>query len=87
VIRQISAPHLTNDQRHEVQPDVYCRRLGLQVPVAVSVKKNQMADVFHVICGIAIRPCVTVPRIRPSIKADLTLLTAPPLYQVARNVA
>lgn len=47
-----------HDQRHEVQPDVYCRRLGLQVPVAVSVKKNQMADVFHVICGIAIRPCV-----------------------------
>lgn len=48
-------------QRHEVQPDVYCRRLGLQVPVAVSVKKDQMADVFHVICGIAIRPTSSIP--------------------------
>jgi mitochondrial Rho GTPase 1 len=43
-------------QRHEVQPDVYCRRLGLQVPVAVSVKTGQLADVFHVICGIAMKP-------------------------------
>ncbi|KAG6814245.1 ERMES complex Ca(2+)-binding regulatory GTPase gem1 [Tricholoma furcatifolium] len=45
-------------QRHEVQPDVYCRRLGLQVPVAVSVKIGQTADVFHAICNIAMNPCV-----------------------------
>lgn len=45
-------------QRHEVQPDVYCRRLGLQVPVAVSVKTGQTADVFHAICNIAMNPCV-----------------------------
>ena len=45
-------------QRHEVQPDVYCRRLGLQVPVAVSVKEGQTADVFHAICSIALNPCV-----------------------------
>lgn len=45
-------------QRHEVQPDVYCRRLGLQVPVAVSVKTGQTADVFHAICSIAMHPCV-----------------------------
>lgn len=43
-------------QRHEVQPDVYCRRLGLQVPVAVSVKDGQTADVFHAICSIALKP-------------------------------
>jgi Ras family protein T1 len=43
-------------QRHEVQPDVYCRRLSLQVPVAVSVKTDQLAEVFHVICGIAMKP-------------------------------
>lgn len=85
-MRQISTSYLTKDQRHEVQPDVYCRRLGLQVPVAVSVKKNQMADVFHVICGIAIRPCVIVPRILLVIKSDLTLFTAPLLYQAAGNV-
>jgi Ras family protein T1 len=45
-------------QRHEVQPDVYCRRLGLQVPVAVSVKTSQMADLFNAICDIAIHPYV-----------------------------
>ena len=65
---------------------MYCRRLGLQVPVAVSVRKSQMADVFHVICGIAIRPCVIVSRIRSSIKTDLTSLIAPPLCQAAQSV-
>ncbi|KAM6494240.1 EF hand associated domain containing protein [Amanita muscaria] len=48
-------------QRHEVQPDVYCRRLGLQVPVSVSVKTGQMADVFHVVCGIAMNPQSAIP--------------------------
>ena len=33
---------LTASQRHEVQPDVYCQRLNLQVPVAVSVKTGEM---------------------------------------------
>ncbi|KAK7056912.1 ERMES complex Ca(2+)-binding regulatory GTPase gem1 [Paramarasmius palmivorus] len=48
-------------QRHEVQPDVYCRRLGLQVPVAVSAKTGQTADVFHAICGIAMNPLTAIP--------------------------
>ncbi|THV03817.1 mitochondrial Rho GTPase [Dendrothele bispora CBS 962.96] len=48
-------------QRHEVQPDVYCRRLGLQVPVSVSVKTNQTADVFHAICSIAMNPLSSIP--------------------------
>ncbi|KAG1772430.1 P-loop containing nucleoside triphosphate hydrolase protein [Suillus occidentalis] len=48
-------------QRHEVQPDVYCRRLGLQVPVAVSVKTGQTADVFHAICSIAMNPHAAIP--------------------------
>ncbi|KAF9242518.1 P-loop containing nucleoside triphosphate hydrolase protein [Melanogaster broomeanus] len=48
-------------QRHEVQPDVYCRRLGLQVPVAVSVKTGQIADVFHVMCSIAMKPHAAIP--------------------------
>ena len=48
----------TPNQRHEVQPDVYCRRLNLQVPVAVSVKTGQIADVFHAICGVAMHPYV-----------------------------
>ncbi|EPQ54461.1 mitochondrial Rho GTPase [Gloeophyllum trabeum ATCC 11539] len=48
-------------QRHEVQPDVYCRRLGLQVPVSVSVKTGQTADVFHVICSVAMHPNSAIP--------------------------
>jgi len=48
-------------QRHEVQPDLYCRRLGLQVPVAVSVKIGQTADVFHAICKIAMNPHSSIP--------------------------
>jgi Ras family protein T1 len=44
------------EKRHEVQPDVYCRRLGLQVPVAVSVKTEQTADVFYAICRVAMNP-------------------------------
>jgi len=48
-------------QRHEVQPDVYCRRLQLQVPVAVSVKTGQIADVFHVICSVAMHPNSSIP--------------------------
>ncbi|KAG1745969.1 EF hand associated-domain-containing protein [Suillus paluster] len=48
-------------QRHEVQPDVYCRRLGLQVPVSVSVQTGQTADVFHAICSIAMNPHAAIP--------------------------
>ncbi|KAF8339972.1 mitochondrial Rho GTPase [Cantharellus anzutake] len=48
-------------QRHEVQPDVYCRRLSLQVPVAVSVKTNQIADVFQAMCGVAMHPLSAMP--------------------------
>lgn len=33
-------------QRHEVQPDVYCKRLGLPVPISVSVKQGQTADLW-----------------------------------------
>lgn len=28
-------------QRHEVQPDVYTKRLGLQVPISVSVREGE----------------------------------------------
>ncbi|KAI1793289.1 mitochondrial Rho 1 [Ganoderma leucocontextum] len=48
-------------QRHEVQPDVYCRRLFLQVPIAVSVKTGQTADVFHAICRVAMNPNSAIP--------------------------
>lgn len=48
-------------QRHEVQPDVYCRRLGLQGPVSVSTKLGQIADVFHTMCSIAMNPHSAIP--------------------------
>ncbi|KAH9924267.1 mitochondrial Rho 1 [Epithele typhae] len=48
-------------QRHEVQPDVYCRRLQLQVPIAVSVKTGQIADVFHAVCKVAMNPNSAIP--------------------------
>ncbi|KAL7280069.1 hypothetical protein ACG7TL_006484 [Trametes sanguinea] len=48
-------------QRHEVQPDVYCRRLSLQAPIAVSVKTGQTADVFHAICRVAMNPNSAIP--------------------------
>ena len=62
-------------QRHEVQPDVYCRRLSLQVPIAVSVKTGQTADVFHAICRVAMNPCVPPSPIRACCGA---LWTMPP---------
>ncbi|KAG1181554.1 hypothetical protein G6F35_015868 [Rhizopus arrhizus] len=43
-------------QRHEVQPDIYCRSLGLAVPLSVSVKENQMADLYHILTGVAMNP-------------------------------
>ncbi|EIW59578.1 mitochondrial Rho GTPase [Trametes versicolor FP-101664 SS1] len=48
-------------QRHEVQPDVYCRRLSLQAPIAVSVRTGQTADVFHAVCRVAMNPNSAIP--------------------------
>ncbi|OZJ02947.1 hypothetical protein BZG36_04568, partial [Bifiguratus adelaidae] len=43
-------------QRQEEQPDVYCRNLGLAVPLSVSVAENQMADLYHILTGVALNP-------------------------------
>lgn len=43
-------------QRYEVQPDVYCRNLGLAVPLSVSVQKQQMADLYQILAGVAMNP-------------------------------
>ena len=62
-------------QRHEVQPEVYCSKLELRIPgghhtsfesgnsgpVHVSVKMNQLADVFGIICEIAQDPRGAIP--------------------------
>lgn len=56
----ISATNLET-QRHEVQPEVYCRKLSIRVPLAVSMKTGQTADLFHTITSIAIHPNSSIP--------------------------
>ncbi|ORY98533.1 EF hand associated-domain-containing protein [Syncephalastrum racemosum] len=48
-------------QRYEVQPDVYCRNLGLAVPLSVSVQKQQMADLYQILAGVAMNPTIATP--------------------------
>ncbi|BGP03689.1 Mitochondrial Rho GTPase 1 [Rhodotorula toruloides] len=48
-------------QRHEVQPDTYCRKLSLRVPLAVSVKRGELANLYHTIVRIAIHPLSALP--------------------------
>ncbi|RCI02512.1 ERMES complex Ca(2+)-binding regulatory GTPase gem1, partial [Rhizopus stolonifer] len=48
-------------QRCEIQPDIYCRNLGLAVPLSVSVKENQMADLYHILTGVAMNPTIATP--------------------------
>ncbi|CAG8614622.1 525_t:CDS:2, partial [Funneliformis caledonium] len=48
-------------QRNEDQPDVYCRALGLSGPVSVSVKKQQTADLWNHLVGVAINPVLATP--------------------------
>ncbi|KAI8093282.1 EF hand associated-domain-containing protein [Halteromyces radiatus] len=48
-------------QRYEVQPDIYCRQLKLAVPLNVSVKEHQMADLYHILTGVAMNPSIATP--------------------------
>ncbi|KAI8370546.1 EF hand associated-domain-containing protein [Radiomyces spectabilis] len=48
-------------QRYEVQPDVYCRNIRLAVPLSVSVKEHQLADVYHILTGLAMNPAIATP--------------------------
>ncbi|TKY85750.1 hypothetical protein EX895_005290 [Sporisorium graminicola] len=49
-------------QRHEVQPDSYCRKLGLKIPglgagpLNISIRDGQSADLYGLICTIAVDP-------------------------------
>jgi len=47
-------------QRYEVQPDTYCRNLGLAVPICISVKSNEMADLYSLITGVAMNPHIAI---------------------------
>ncbi|KAK4686292.1 phosphatidylglycerol phospholipase C, partial [Tremellales sp. Uapishka_1] len=43
-------------QRHEVQPDVYCRRLGIPAPMAVSAKSGPMTNLWIAVTRVALNP-------------------------------
>lgn len=45
-------------QRHEVQPDVYCRRLNLPAPMAVSARTGPLTNLWTAITRVALNPCV-----------------------------
>ncbi|KAJ9122730.1 ERMES complex Ca(2+)-binding regulatory GTPase gem1 [Naganishia onofrii] len=49
-------------QRHEVQPDVYARRLGLPVPMSVSVKLGPVPNLWTTITRAALSPTTSLPR-------------------------
>ncbi|KAH8918630.1 mitochondrial Rho GTPase [Atractiella rhizophila] len=48
-------------QRHEVQPSQYTAALALQPPVSISVKTEQMADLYNVIINVASNPNANIP--------------------------
>lgn len=43
-------------QRYVVQPDAYCRSLGLVVPMSVSMKTGSSKDLFHMLVGVCMNP-------------------------------
>ncbi|ORX38936.1 P-loop containing nucleoside triphosphate hydrolase protein [Kockovaella imperatae] len=49
-------------QRHEVQPDVYCRRLGLPAPMAVSARGGPMSNLWVAVTRVALNPTSSIPK-------------------------
>ncbi|GHJ86426.1 hypothetical protein NliqN6_2828 [Naganishia liquefaciens] len=49
-------------QRHEVQPDVYARRLGLPVPMSVSIKLGPVPNLWTTVTRVALEPTTALPR-------------------------
>jgi Ras family protein T1 len=43
-------------QRHEVQPDVYCRRLGLPAPLSVSAASGPLPNLWVAITRVGLNP-------------------------------
>ncbi|KAI8809973.1 P-loop containing nucleoside triphosphate hydrolase protein [Cladochytrium replicatum] len=43
-------------QRHELQPDSFCRNLGLAVPVNVAMKDKLTSDLYSLLVGVGINP-------------------------------
>ncbi|KAI9219711.1 mitochondrial Rho 1 [Blastocladiella britannica] len=51
-------------QRYDHPPDVFCRNLGLDKPIHISVKHNVMANLFDVIASIAMNPSSAIPKLQ-----------------------
>lgn len=49
-------------QRYEVQPDVYARKLGLPVPMSVSVRLGPVPNLWTTITRVALDPNTSMPR-------------------------
>ncbi|ODN75133.1 mitochondrial Rho GTPase 1 [Cryptococcus amylolentus CBS 6039] len=49
-------------QRHEVQPDSYCRRLNLLPPMAVSARSGPIPNLWVAITRVALNPTSNTPR-------------------------
>ena len=43
-------------QRHEVQPDTYCRRLALPAPIAVSTRAGSVTNLWVAVTRMALNP-------------------------------
>jgi Ras family protein T1 len=50
-------------QRHEVQPDIYCRLLRLPSPIFVSAKDGVLADLFQTVIKVAMTPSIAMPKV------------------------
>jgi Ras family protein T1 len=48
-------------QRYLVQPDAFCRQLGVPVPVSVSIKERGYGDIFQTLVGVALEPGLALP--------------------------
>lgn len=45
-----------------MQPDAFCRQLGVPVPVSVSIKERRgYGDVFQTLVGVALDPGLALP--------------------------
>jgi Ras family protein T1 len=63
-------------QRCELQPDVYCRKLGLSVPISVSLSKNLTANIYRNLVGLAMDPKVAMTGKRFKSKTGVLTITA-----------
>ena len=62
-------------QRCILQPDNYCRKLGLAVPFSVSVKNGKTTNLFETLARISIDPDISTARVKKRGRTYKNLLT------------